>query len=67
MKLSTGGKDFMVNVKAGKAHWSGYTTIEKGIVISDELLVERSLSLSSAEIGTKEGVQRQYILLNAAP
>jgi hypothetical protein len=67
LKLSAGGKEFLVDMKAGKANWTGYTTIERGIVISDELLVERSLSLSSAEIGAKEGVQRQYILLNKMP
>jgi hypothetical protein len=67
LKLTAKDKQLSLNMKGGKAHWSGYATIEKGIVVSDELLVERGISLSSDETGNIAGFQRQYILLNKMP
>jgi hypothetical protein len=67
LKLSADGKEASLDMKSGKAHWSGFTTFEKGVVVSDELLVERSLSLTSAQAGARDGMQRQYILLNKMP
>ena len=67
IKLTKDGKEYLMDSKAGKASWSGYTTIARGIIISDELLVERTLLLSSKELGEKTGLQRQYILLSKAP
>jgi hypothetical protein len=67
IKLSKDGKEYVMDSKAGKASWSGYSTIARGIIISDELLVERTLSLSSNEVGEKTGFQRQYILLSQMP
>jgi hypothetical protein len=67
IKLTKDGKEYVMDSKPGKASWSGYTTISRGIIISDELLVERTLSLSSKEIGEKTGLQRQYILLSQMP
>jgi hypothetical protein len=67
IKLTKDGKEYVMDSKPGKARWSGYTTIARGIIISDELLVERTLSLSSKELGEKTGFQRQYILLSQMP
>jgi hypothetical protein len=61
------GKNYTADVTPGPARWSGYTTFRDGIVISDELLVERPVTLSSAELGKVQGGQREYILLNAMP
>jgi hypothetical protein len=61
------GKTYTVDVVPGPSRWTGYTTFREGIVINDELLVERSVSLVSAELGTIPASQREYILLNAMP
>jgi hypothetical protein len=67
IKLTKDGKEYVMDSKAGQASWCGYATIARGIIISDELLVERTLSLSSEELGEKTGFQRQYILLSQMP
>lgn len=61
------GKTYAVDVVPGPSRWTGYTTFREGIVISDELLVERSVILVSAELGRIPASQREYILLNAMP
>jgi hypothetical protein len=60
-------KTYVVDVIAGKAHWDGYTTFRRGIIMSDVLLMQRSIKVSSKEIGESTGIERQYILLNAMP
>jgi hypothetical protein len=67
VKLTKEGKEYLLESKPGIANWSGYTTIARGIVLNDELLVERSLSLSSTEFGTRKAMQRQYIILSRSP
>jgi hypothetical protein len=57
----------MVDVSEGKAKWSGYTTFRRGVILSDVLLVERSMTITSAETGQSSGTERQYILLNEVP
>jgi hypothetical protein len=61
------GKPYLVDVVPGKSHWTGYTTFREGVVISDELLVDRSVTLVSKELGSIPTAQREYILLNAMP
>jgi hypothetical protein len=61
------GKSYLVDVVPGKAHWTGYTTFREGLVISDELLVVRQVTLTSKELGSIPASQREYILLNAMP
>jgi len=61
------GTTYTVDVVPGSAHWDGYTTFREGVVISDELLVERPVTLSSAEVGKIPASEREYILLNAMP
>lgn len=56
---------YEVEVSAGKAKWDGLTTFRRGVILSDELLVERPVTVSSKELGQSSGMERQYILLNA--
>ena len=57
------GKNLIVNVTPGSSHWVGYTTFKNGLVISDELMASRPVTLSTD--GLKfEGFEREYILLN---
>jgi hypothetical protein len=58
-------KTYTVEVSAGTAKWSGYTTFRRGVILSDSLLVERPVTVSSKELGQSSGTERQYILLNA--
>ncbi|HKF53055.1 MAG TPA: hypothetical protein VKB26_12145 [Candidatus Acidoferrales bacterium] len=56
---------YVVDVSTGKAKWDGTTTFRRGVILSDELLVERTVTVTSKELGQSSGVERQYILLNA--
>jgi hypothetical protein len=67
LTLTRGERSYQVTRKPGRAHWHGRTTFRDGIVLSDELLSERPVTLDSAELGRVEAVERQYILLNATP
>jgi len=60
-------KTYVVDVTAGKASWDGYTTFRRGIIMSDVLLMQRPIKVSSKETGESTGIERQYILLNAMP
>ena len=53
-------------VKPGPSSWSGQIIIQNGIVMSDEILLERHVTLVS-ELGTFEGEERVYTLFNAMP
>jgi hypothetical protein len=66
-KLTRAGKEYVLEAKPGIAHWSGYTTFARGVVINDELLVERSLLLFSTELGNRKAMQRQYVILSQSP
>lgn len=61
------GKTYKVDVTPGPSHWIGQTILRRGVVLSDELLVERPVTLSSTDFGTVSANERQFILLNAAP
>lgn len=63
MDIVKDGKTIHMKITPGKNHWVGYTVFKKGIVISDELLVTRPLTLTSDTV-TLSANQRQYILLN---
>jgi hypothetical protein len=65
--LTRGDHSYSMERKAGRAHWHGLTTFRDGIVLSDELVSVRPVVLTSPELGRVEGVERQYILLNATP
>jgi hypothetical protein len=65
--LRRGGQTWPVTVQPGRSHWYGYTTFCAGVVVSDELMVERSVTLVSDKLGRILASERQYILLNAMP
>jgi hypothetical protein len=68
IQVSKGGQNYQVDVSPGRSHWVGYTRFREGIVISDELLVERPVTLTSRElVNAVPAQERQYILLNATP
>jgi hypothetical protein len=54
-------------VVPGASRWIGYTTFREGVVISDELIVERPLTLTAEGLGSVAASEREYILLNAMP
>jgi hypothetical protein len=67
IQVSKSGQNYLVDVNPGRSHWIGYTRFRQGIVISDELLVERPVTLTSKELVSLPAEERQYILLNATP
>ncbi|HXT87083.1 MAG TPA: hypothetical protein VN745_08680 [Verrucomicrobiae bacterium] len=67
VRVTKAGKTYLVDVAPGHAHWAGYTRFREGVVMSDELVVERPVTLKSAELGEIPAQQREYVLLNASP
>jgi hypothetical protein len=55
-----------VAVNPGSSHWIGYTIFKNGLVVSDELMVSRPVTLSADNI-KMDAFEREYILLNAMP
>ncbi|HEX5209409.1 MAG TPA: hypothetical protein VFW10_16660 [Steroidobacteraceae bacterium] len=60
------GKTLDVRVVPGESHWTGYTTVRKGVIIADEILVERHVTLIAGTGQRFEGEQRTYTLENLA-
>jgi hypothetical protein len=60
------GKPITMNLTPGNTHWIGYTIFKNGLVISDELLSTRTVTLTSESL-KYSAQQREYILLNAMP
>lgn len=65
--LKRDGNQYHVKVKYDDAHWIGQAVFQHGIAISDELLCNTSLELSSPEVGTLKADERQYISLLQHP
>jgi hypothetical protein len=63
IEIISKGQHLKVKITPGKNHWIGYTVFKNGIVISDELLVTRPLTLTH-DTQQFTASQRQYILLN---
>ncbi|WP_263410506.1 hypothetical protein [Terriglobus tenax] len=61
------GKVIRVDTKYGKAHWVGQAVFQHGITVSDELLTITPVEVSSPEIGTVHGEERQYMSLLQHP
>jgi len=66
LEIVNNGKNLKVQITPGAAHWKGHTTFKNGLVISDELLVSRPVTLT-AENQRFDGEEREYILLNEMP
>ncbi len=67
LHITREGKSFQVDLTPARAHWIGQTIFRHGVVLADELVVERPVTLTSADAGKINAMERQYILLNAAP
>ncbi|WP_140805974.1 hypothetical protein [Rhodanobacter glycinis] len=61
---TTAGRTIEVSLIPGKASWIGYTTIRKGVIVSDVIMVLRHVTLVSRSGDRFEGEQRAYTLLN---
>ena len=64
--INKDGKTVSVAITPGTSHWVGYTTFKNGLVISDELLVSRPVTLTAENLKLN-AFEREYILLNAMP
>ncbi|HEY1774489.1 MAG TPA: hypothetical protein VGH91_15000 [Gammaproteobacteria bacterium] len=53
-------------VVAGSATWSGLTTIQRGMILNDEILIRRSVTVQTGA-GTFSGEETVYTLLNLMP
>lgn len=62
--ITKDGKQIEVSVVPGVAHWSGYTTISKGVIVGDVIMVERHVTLVPKTGEKFEAEQRTYTLLN---
>lgn len=67
MEIQRDGKTYRVKMTGGRSHWEGRTVFQRGVVISDELLSERPVLLSSPEVGSINAQERVYMLQNLAP
>ena len=61
-------KTYALEVAAGRAKWCGYATFRRGVILSDVLFVQRTVTVTSKELGQSSGTERRYsLLLNSAP
>jgi hypothetical protein len=67
IKMKREGKTVELQLIPGLSHWRGYTTFARGIVISDELVVNRVDSLKQENGEKIAAVERRIMLLNASP
>jgi hypothetical protein len=66
--LKRDGKQlYQATIKYGDAHWVGQAVFQRGVVISDEVLCNMSVEVSSPEIGTLKAQARQYMSLLQHP
>ncbi len=66
LPITVQGKKVPATVTAGPSTWSGLTTIQRGIILNDEILIRRSVTLQT-EAGTFKGEETEYTLLNLMP
>lgn len=61
MLIKKDSKQYRMAAKDGTAHWVGQAVFQRGVVVSDELLCNKPVELSSPDIGTIEAQERQYM------
>ena len=66
LPITVQGKKLPATVTAGPSTWSGLTTIQRGIILNDEILIRRSVTLQT-DAGTFKGEETEYTLLNLMP
>ncbi|MEO6869394.1 MAG: hypothetical protein ABI168_07105 [Ginsengibacter sp.] len=64
MIIKNGAESIKVKITPGTGHWNGYTTIQRGLIISDELMATRPLTLITSDT-IFHAIHREYIMLNA--
>ncbi|HEV7165616.1 MAG TPA: hypothetical protein VGO35_09530 [Gammaproteobacteria bacterium] len=62
--ITKDGKQIEVSVIPGESHWSGLTTVCRGVIVSDEIMVERHVTLVTKTGEKFEAEQRTYTLLD---
>lgn len=67
LKMAREGQTIALSLVPGVAHWRGYATFTKGVVISDELVVTRKDILRSNDGKEVKAVERRIMLLIASP
>jgi hypothetical protein len=60
------GEKLEATVTPGASTWSGLTTIQRGLILNDEILIRRPVTLQTAA-GTFHGEETEYTLLNLMP
>ncbi|HET7175065.1 MAG TPA: hypothetical protein VFK21_03575 [Gammaproteobacteria bacterium] len=66
LSITVKGKKLDATVVAGPSTWSGLTTVQHGLILNDEILIRRPVSLQT-EAGTFSGEETEYTLLNLMP
>ncbi len=61
------GKKYLLDMVPGTTHWVGYTVFRRGLTVSDELIMTRTLLVSSKDFGDATLQQRQYTIFNQCP
>lgn len=64
LSITVAGKKIDVSLIPGASRWSGTTTVCRGVILSDEIMVERQVTLVSKTGRKFVGEQRSYTLLN---
>jgi hypothetical protein len=67
IKMRRDGKLVEMQLIPGASRWRGYTTFSRGIVMSDELLVNRLDTLRQEDGKEIAAIERRIMLLNASP
>lgn len=67
LTLHKKGKAYRVRIVPGAATWTGYTIFRDGVVIADELIVDRQDVLVSPTLGRIQAHERQTMLFDATP
>jgi len=66
LNVTKDGKALKMDITPGRSHWVGYTIFKNGLVISDELMSTRVVTLTTGS-SKYSAQEREYILLNAMP
>lgn len=66
LHLKIAGTVLEATATSGPCRWSGRTTIRRGLIESDEIIVRHHVNLHTGS-GDFEGEERDYTLMKAAP
>lgn len=65
--LMYAGTAVTARIVPGLSHWTGYATIREGVVVHDELMITRPVTLMTKDHGEIRAEERQYALLSETP